>query len=95
MRMPYNNFVVIADEDIDDDRDNHHLFSYRQVREELVKMCGLPKTEEQKLLLHRAVMRIWQKMPQFKINREHHVDMHRLTFVPRSPYPETEGLGYG
>ena len=73
-KIPYDNFFI-SNKDKEDEN-NHHLFSYYQIREELIKICGEPETDEQHQNLHRAIKKIWRKMPQFKINKKHHYLIH-------------------
>lgn len=73
-QLPYDNFFI-GNKDKENEN-NHHLFSYRQIRRELIRICGEPKDDEQHQNLHRAIKKIWRKMPQFKINKSHHKKIH-------------------
>ena len=72
--IPYENFFY-GNKDKEDEN-NHHLFSYKQIRVELIKICGEPEDDEQHKLLHKSIREIWRKMPQYRINQKHHKLIH-------------------
>lgn len=74
MKKPYDKFFYGNKEKYIDD--NHHLFSYKQIRRELVRVCGEPTTDEEHKLLHRTIKRIHRKMPRFVINKKQHIELH-------------------
>ncbi len=60
-KQPYDNFFYWNRDS--EDENNHHLFTYHQIKAELIKICGKPKGEPQHRLLHKTIKSIWRKMP--------------------------------
>ena len=54
---------------------NHHLFNKKEIRDNLVKVVGEPKTDEEHNKLHKLVMKIWKGTPKFKIDEKQHYEL--------------------
>lgn len=53
----------------------HHLFNKKEIRDNLVKVFGEPKTDEEHKKLCGIKMKIWKGMPQFKIDEKQHYEL--------------------
>lgn len=54
---------------------NHHLFNKKEIRNNLLKVFGEPKTQEEHRKLNNIMMKIWNGMPQFKIDEIQHYEL--------------------
>ena len=55
----------------------HHLFNYFQVRYQLIKIFGKPKTEKEHDTLHKRAKKCMDQIPVFVIDEEHHKEIHK------------------
>jgi len=55
----------------------HHLFNYFQVRYQLVKIFGKPKTKNEHDILHIRAKKCMDQMPVFVIDDKHHKKIHK------------------
>ena len=65
----------------------HHLFDYHEVRLQLVKLFGIPKTPEDHKLLHERCRKVMNCMPCFMIDSKRHKEYHnsyRTKMLPRN-----------
>jgi len=58
-------------------KSRHHLFNYFQVRYQLVKIFGKPKTEKDHDVLHVRAKKCMDQIPVFIIDEEHHKQIHK------------------
>ena len=61
----------------------HHLFNYFQVRYQLVKIFGKPKTKEDHELLHKRAKKCMDQIPVFVIDEKHHKEIHKAELDSR------------
>lgn len=57
--------------------ENHHLFTYYEVRRKLVQVFGQPKTQDEHDFLHKEIKRVRAIMPKYKVSHEKHVEIHK------------------
>jgi len=55
----------------------HHLFNYFQVRYQLVKIFGKPKTKKDHDVLHVRAKKCMDQIPVFIIDEKHHKEIHK------------------
>jgi len=55
----------------------HHLFNYFQVRYQLVKIFGKPKTKEEHDTLHGRAKKCMDQIPVFVIDEKWHKEIHK------------------
>jgi len=55
----------------------HHLFNYFQVRYQLVKIFGKPKTKKDHDILHTRAKKCMDQIPVFVIDEKHHKQIHK------------------
>lgn len=55
----------------------HHLFNYFQVRYQLIKIFGKPKTEKEHDILHRRAKKCMDQIPVFVIDEKMHKEIHK------------------
>ena len=55
----------------------HHLFNYFQVRYQLIKIFGKPKTKEDHDILHKRAKKCMDQMPVFIIDENKHREIHK------------------
>jgi len=55
----------------------HHLFNYFQVRYQLIKIFGKPKTEKDHDTLHKRAKKCMDQIPVFIIDADHHKEIHK------------------
>ena len=61
----------------------HHLFNYFQVRYQLIKIFGKPKTKEDHEILHKRAKKCMDQMPVFIIDEKHHKEIHKKEMESR------------
>jgi len=62
----------------------HHLFNYFQVRYQLIKIFGKPKTEEEHQLLHKRAKKCMDQIPVFVIDEKRHKEIHKKEIESRN-----------
>jgi len=55
----------------------HHLFNYFQVRYQLIKIFGKPKTKEDHDVLHKRAKQCMDQVPVFVIDEKLHKEIHK------------------
>ena len=61
----------------------HHLFNYFQVRYQLIKIFGKPKTDEEHEILHKRAKKCMDQMPVFVIDPTQHKQLHKKEMETR------------
>lgn len=56
----------------------HHLFTYYQIRKELVKIFGEPKTDDEHIALHKEIRRVRKIIPVYEIDINKHREIHKV-----------------
>ncbi len=55
----------------------HHLFSYYEIRKNLIKIFGEPKSSDDHLWLHGEIRKIKLKMPKYNLDEKFHKELHK------------------
>ena len=61
----------------------HHLFNFHEVRKQLTKLFGNPKTKEEHDILHDRCKKVMDKMPCFMLDEENHKEYHKKYDLPK------------
>lgn len=59
-----------------DNENRHHLFSYQEIKFNLLQIYGQPITEEEHDIINKEVMKVWRKMPKYRIMKSLHSEIH-------------------
>ncbi len=62
---------------IESGNSKHHLFSYYEIKKNLIKVFGEPKNSEEHLFLHKEIKRIQKIIPQYALSDKLHKEIHK------------------
>lgn len=71
-----------------EETNEHHIFTNPEIRTNLIKILGEPKTEIEKKHLEAEVKFVWNRIPRYKLDKEKHRMIHmnsanKRKFVPK------------
>lgn len=58
------------------EKNNHHLFTMKEIRQALIRIYGEPQIDSDHNRLHQEMRWAWKRMPKYMINEEKHKSIH-------------------
>lgn len=81
VKKAYNSIkeVKLLKDEFKEPENNHHLFTYGEIRLKLEEVFGTPEKPEEHEAIQKEALRVWNRMPQYKMTIKDHNAIHKKT----------------